>query len=65
MASQPSGGQPQGTVTTKSPSEFIKNALGSSVVVKLNSGVVYKGNIGERSWRNSDKKVFWRVWMDI
>jgi len=31
------------TTTQKSPSDFLKLVLGRPVVVKLNSGVIYKG----------------------
>ncbi|RXH74218.1 hypothetical protein DVH24_028939 [Malus domestica] len=38
-----SGGGEKGTGTTKTPADFLKSIRGRPVVVKLNSGVDYRG----------------------
>lgn len=38
-----SGGGEKGSATTKTPADFLKSIRGRPVVVKLNSGVDYRG----------------------
>ena len=38
-----SGGGEKGSATTKTPGDFLKSIRGRPVVVKLNSGVDYRG----------------------
>jgi len=42
-ASGAAGGGSSGAAAKTNPSDFLRNVLGKSVVVQLNSGVTYKG----------------------
>jgi U6 snRNA-associated Sm-like protein LSm6 len=43
----------------QTPSDFLKQIIGRPVVVKLNSGVDYRGRIFmfDRNWYNQNKKM--------
>ena len=45
-----STGGEKGSATTKTPADFLKSIRGRPVVVKLNSGVDYRGNLCHLSW---------------
>ena len=50
----------------KTPADFLKSIKGRPVVVKLNSGVDYRGAQSSRTWRwsfvssTADKSCAWR-----
>uniref|UniRef100_A0A2P2JQ37 U6 snRNA-associated Sm-like protein LSm6 n=1 Tax=Rhizophora mucronata TaxID=61149 RepID=A0A2P2JQ37_RHIMU len=44
------GGEKVSTTTTKTPADFLKSIRGRPVVVKLNSGVDYRGQLPPLSW---------------
>lgn len=43
----------------KDPSSFLSDIIGNSVIVKLNSGVVYKGEF----WLSKGKRRLQHVWL--